>query len=161
MPIVTITRATDKHYTVEVEGKPPFFCNNHTDAICILLEQLGVDMDELTTEAAGHTITDRVWCPVKEKLPENSCKVLAFYRNSHGNGRIITAIYARQFEIGEDGMEIDDYCRDQYEFKDDDVDQENAYLPEGWYELSEGANRYFVTDAPITHWISLPQHPIH
>jgi len=160
VPVITITKATDKHYTLEMEDGPTLFCESHMAAMACILDLFKVDLDDMMSEAKLPPVTDRVWCPVEEKLPENNCPVLAYYKNSCGMGRIIKAIYVREFEIGEPwDLEIDGYCADQYDYKEDDIEKENAYLPEGWYEVAESAENYMIPDHQPTHWMNMPKPP--
>lgn len=78
-----------------------------------------------------------------ETAPKNT-KVLAAYRNSLGNWRIITACYHTQLPWSDD-----------HELGADDPE----YAPEGWYEESDSSETIYPTSYPPTHWMPLPLPP--
>lgn len=89
-------------------------------------------------------------------LPEPGRKVLAFYRNSHGKGRIVNAMYVHEKEI-ESRPYSDDNDIGVY-----DEESDTYYWPAGWYECIENLDDYScinVTEGKVTHWMPLPQPP--
>ena len=87
--------------------------------------------------------------PVSERLPEPNTKVLAYYFNSHGNGRTICAIWvpANSREVtGDDSISEPD----------------EGYWPEGWYEAIENWEELGwakVYEGEIAYWQPLPKWP--
>ena len=93
------------------------------------------------------------WIDVDCALPPHGKKVLAVYKNSHGNKRTITA--ERIFAFTEEcRCEYDDCGCEYSDLKD------GYYFPAGWYEICE--NYYDwplmcpVVDGKITHWMAIP-----
>ena len=95
------------------------------------------------------------WISVKERLPQGyESPVLAYYKNSLGNGRRVKAFYAPEKTIESD-PEGDSY--DEY-----DEDTETYYLREGWYECIdnwEDFSSVYIYQGNITHWMPLPEPP--
>ncbi len=92
-----------------------------------------------------------VWIDVKESLPDKDC--LAFYKNSHGIGRIVKAFYAREFQYAQDPSE---------EFQDYNEENDTYYLPSGWYEVVVNWYEYSsiaIHEGVVTHWMPLPEYP--
>lgn len=96
------------------------------------------------------------WIQVDECLPDPGSKVLAFYRNSHGNGRIVIATY-----IHEKDMEFGpDYC--DYDIGVYDEQTDTYYWRAGWYECVENwddLSHVLISEHEVTHWMPLPQPP--
>ena len=96
--------------------------------------------------------------PVSERLPEPNTKVLAYYFNSHGNGRTICAIWvpakSRSYE--------DDLDASVFSEHDEDVNKD--YWPEGWYEQIENSEDLGWVNAyegEVAYWQPLPKWPAH
>jgi len=98
------------------------------------------------------------WIDVDTALPPHSKKVIAIYKNSHGNKRTITAERILAF-TEECRCEHDDCGCEYSDLKDE------YYFPAGWYEVCEnhwdGAFICPVVDGKITHWMPLPPEPGH
>jgi len=90
------------------------------------------------------------WVAIEEKLPEADVPVLAYFINEYGKTRRIRAFYAPRFTVTT-GVD-----NDWYEFKDGD---DEAYLPEGWYESNEFEDTHWHVTDKVTHWMPLPELP--
>jgi len=90
------------------------------------------------------------WVAIEEKLPEADVPVLAYFINEYGKPRRIRAFYAPRFTVTT-GVD-----NDWYEFKDGD---DEAYLPEGWYESNEFEDTHWHVTDKVTHWMPLPEPP--
>lgn len=93
------------------------------------------------------------WISVKDAMPDSGKKVLATYKNSLGNDRIIVGNFVERFteETG-----VDD---DWFEYSEE---TDEYYLPAGWYEQQDNWDEYgsiFVNEGEITHWSPLPKLP--
>ena len=93
------------------------------------------------------------WQPI-ETAP-NMTKILVFYRNRNGKGRIIKAFKCGKYESensGDDGGDWSEYC-----------DEKDAYFdPPGWYEKIDNWDDFThvtVTEGEPTHWMPLPEPP--
>lgn len=93
------------------------------------------------------------WRSVGDELPDSSKKVLACFERKNGIKITITAFYAGKYRIEDDMSDIDlDYCEEEDQY----------YLPEGWYEQIENWDEYsFLTCSfgKVTHWKPLDQLP--
>lgn len=90
------------------------------------------------------------WQPI-DTAPKNT-PILAFYRNSHGNGRTVRAVNytARYVEVDD----VDGYGVDY----DPELDQ--GWLVAGWYEdIVNECEQAIVLEATPTHWMPLPDPP--
>lgn len=78
-------------------------------------------------------------------------KVLVFYVNELGNGRIVLACYytAKSLEMDYESEDLGDY---------DDETGIN-YAPEGWYEEHEHDSPLMPLQIQPTHWQPLPSAP--
>jgi len=94
------------------------------------------------------------WVLVTDVLPSQCRKVLAYYKNKLGNGRIVLAERYTHLSV-ECNCEYD--CNCDYDEKSDDY-----YLPAGWYEVAENHDEFglMLIDDKITHWAPLPYCPI-
>jgi len=81
------------------------------------------------------------WMPI-ETAPKNR-KVLAAYRNSLGNWRIVTACYHTELPWSDDAG----------------WDSESEFAPEAWYEESDSQDSILPTASVPTHWQPLPSPP--
>lgn len=94
--------------------------------------------------------------PVSERLPEPNTKKLAYYLNSHGNGRTICAIWVPAKSRSDDADFADDDFT-EYDEKDD-----KYYWPEGWYEQIENWDDFGwvkVYEGEVIYWQDLPNWP--
>ena len=92
------------------------------------------------------------WIKTKDAMPKAGLKVLAYFVNEYDKDRIIRAYYAPRFTIELSG---EDDC---YEYNEDD---DEYFLPEGWYETNEFEETNWHVSAEITHWMPLPPPPVH
>ncbi|ATW62737.1 hypothetical protein SCBWM1_gp53 [Synechococcus phage S-CBWM1] len=98
-----------------------------------------------------------VWTPVSEALPDPSRKVLAFYRNDLGKGRIVVAqwVPANTEEVLSDA-----------DSSDNNEELDKFFLPEGWYEQVDNWDDWDdlgslqIDEGIVTHWMPLPKSPL-
>jgi hypothetical protein len=94
-----------------------------------------------------------VWTAASERLPDPSKKVLAFYRNSLGNGRIVVADWVP-------ANTVQDACEEDFAEYNEELD--DYFWAEGWYEQIENWDEYGafrITEGEVTHWMPLPEGP--
>lgn len=89
------------------------------------------------------------WQPI-ETAPKMR-KILVFYRNSQGKGRVVLACYYR-----EKALEMQDDYSDVGEW---DEESGTCFADAGWYEEHDSDNPLMPLQAPPTHWQPLPQPP--
>jgi hypothetical protein len=95
-----------------------------------------------------------VWTLASSALPDPSKKVLAFYRNSLGKGRIVVASWVPA-NTCQANCEYDDFAEYNEELAD-------YFWPEGWYEQIENWEDYGavnIHEGEVTHWMPLPKGP--
>ncbi len=94
------------------------------------------------------------WVKVSDKLPPAEVPVIAYFVNEYGKRRRIKAFYAPRFavETSVDG--------DWFEYNNESGDDDNAYLPMGWYECNEFEDTHWHVTAEVTHWMLLPLPPV-
>lgn len=95
-----------------------------------------------------------MWISVKVELPEHGRKVLATYKNSAGNSRVIIG---ERFDRWKEQASGDDECASEYSEELDDY-----FHLEGWYEQQENWGDYasiFVHEGEVTHWMPVPKSP--
>lgn len=92
------------------------------------------------------------WVKVSDKLPPAEVMVLAYFVNEFGKHRRIKAFYAPRFTVE---TSVDNDWYEHNEAGDDD----NAYLPEGWYESNEFEDTHWHVTNIVTHWMALPLPP--
>ena len=98
------------------------------------------------------------WNIVGHCLPAAMKKVIAFYRNSHGNGRRVMAVYIPPITVDVANFYpeyVDDYASDKLEYED------TEYVKTGWFESIENHDEcgYLPIDGKVTHWAFLPEEP--
>ena len=99
-------------------------------------------------------MSDSLWIEAGLRLPDPSKKVLAFYRNSLGNGRIVVASWVPANTVQE--------CCDEYDFAEYNEDLDDYFWPQGWYEQIENWDDYgaiLIREHTVTHWMPLPSCP--
>jgi hypothetical protein len=94
------------------------------------------------------------WISVTDLLPEAEVFVLAFFVNDHGKHRRIRAFYAPRFTVTT-GCD-----NDWYESKPEEENDDEYYLPEGWYEANEYEETNWHVNDTVTHWMPLPAPPL-
>lgn len=96
------------------------------------------------------------WINVKDKLPENSRKVLAVFSTENGNQFRICAHFTREGE-----SEVYDFDEhDSYAYYDEEKDK--YFYHEGWYENIENWGDFssiYVCEGEVTHLMDLPESP--
>lgn len=85
------------------------------------------------------------WIAVTTEMPKPGRFVLAAFRNSLGNARVVRAEYS-------DGRTL------QANDEADDAD-EDGYAPAGWYESNEYEECHWRIDDPVEYWMPLPKSP--
>ena len=93
------------------------------------------------------------WIPVSSSRPDPSKKVLAFYLNPLGNGRIVVASWVP-------ANTCQDSCDEDLTEYNEELD--DYFLPEGWYEQIENWDDFGalkIYDGTVTHWMPLPISP--
>jgi hypothetical protein len=90
------------------------------------------------------------WISTKEKLPEAGKNVIAYTEGIEP----IRAFYAPK-------LTIDASNYDEFSDIDPDYDEENNnfFLPQGWYESNHYDGTNWRVDHEITHWQPLPEPP--
>ena len=88
------------------------------------------------------------WIPVHQRMPKPGQYVLAHFLNEYGKSRIVRAFHAPQYTIEANG-----------EWFELDPDEDDMWLPEGWYECNEYEDTHWYVDGDITHWMPLPKTP--
>lgn len=87
------------------------------------------------------------WMSVSDVLPVGEMPVLAW------EGRhVLRAMHAGKFEVetrpgGEE--ESTEYSEEL----------DSYFLAEGWYEMNEFDECHWMIEAPVTHWMKLPEPP--
>lgn len=81
------------------------------------------------------------WVPVADRLPVVGRAVLATFRNSLGNVRVVRALYT-------DGREA--------VIEDEDGEP----CPAGWYENNEYEETHWRLIEPVEFWMALPKSPL-
>lgn len=97
------------------------------------------------------------WISVKDKLPDKS-KVIAYYKNSHGKGRMVMAEYVAPFTVKAEDF-YDDWCDESLDYKDDDCE---GYVKESWHEVIDNWGDFssvHICEGEVTHWMWLPRPP--
>lgn len=92
------------------------------------------------------------WIKVKDELPPTGKEVIAYYKNSDGEQKIIRAFYAPRFTIEDNNnneYEGAEYCEEKGEY----------FLIEGWYESNEHEDVHWFVDEEVTHWMHMPSPP--
>ena len=100
------------------------------------------------------------WIDVNHEKPKSGKRVIFTWKNPHGKRRTGKGYYAGKFALQADNAWKDVYEMDDdfFEYRDDDVNFEVPYLPEGFYEeLAEG--EYCILQYRVTHWMELPIDP--
>jgi len=93
------------------------------------------------------------WRTASEK-PERGETVLATYLDSYGKRKRVRAVYIRQYE--EEAGEDYELCVEYRE------EQDEWYLKEGWYELIDNWNTYFIVgnvEGVVDYWLPIPPVP--
>lgn len=100
----------------------------------------------LMDAAADHIdeLETRPWIPVSERLPKPGAFVLATFRNSLGNARVVRAEYSDGHTLQCDN---DDWC------------DEEGYAPAGWYESNEHEECHWRIEDTVEFWMPLPKSP--
>jgi hypothetical protein len=98
-------------------------------------------------------MTTNGWHSVADELPQYGKQVLAYYRNTLNNPRMVMAkwIPAKTEEATEE-FEEPEYCEET----------DTYYLPEGWYECIDNWPDYtsvVIYPAQVTHWRPMPMGP--
>lgn len=92
------------------------------------------------------------WISVSTKMPEHGKKVIATYKNSHGNSRVIVGHHIERWKEVQEGS--DDDCATEYS---EELDQ--YFYLEGWYEQQDNWGDYsciFVHEGEVIEWKPLP-----
>lgn len=126
--------------------------NAHTDW-CDALTQMESENVYLRAEVerlkAAPTVT---WLACTDAMPRSGQTVLAFYRNSHGNGRLIRAMWVAEYTLPAAEYDIGEY----------DEATDEYYDPQGWYECISNWDEYShvtVCEGDVTLWAEMPAHP--
>ena len=116
------------------------------------IEHLEAENERLRDENAKLRV-QLTWKPVSEK-PEKDQIVLATYLGQYGKRRCVRAVYIRQYE--EEAGEDYELCVEYRE------EQDEWYLKEGWYELIDNWNTYFIVgnvEGVVDYWLPIPPVP--
>ena len=98
------------------------------------------------------------WISVKDELPPAQSKVIAFYRNSHGNGRTVMAQYITPLTVLCCDF-YDDYADYEADFVDGD---DEGFVKESWHEIIDNWPDYSsceIINGEVTHWMPKPLPP--
>lgn len=102
------------------------------------------------------------WISVKDRLPENEKAVLAYAetRKESGEirGHVVKAFYTNGKYHTEDSVfEWDtDYLCDRLRY---DPENDQYYVPEGWWESVRYSDEFSAIDDFVTHWMPMPEPP--
>lgn len=99
------------------------------------------------------------WIDVNTAKPEAEKKVLVCVKCSHYRKPALSigvAFYAPRFTVETDAE------RDWFETKPDCENDDEMYLPEGFYQFNEyvGDDTYWFIDDDVTHWAEMPARPV-
>lgn len=100
------------------------------------------------------------WISVKERLPENERDVFICVTRKHylPPEKYIRFVMKAFYTDGKHNTEQSNYMWDNCDFEYDE--KEDAYIiPEGWWELVDYTEEFFVVDDFVTHWLPLPEIP--
>ena len=118
------------------------------ESTAIVIKSVVGSESEFVKEVPIADLLPDEWISVEDRLPESERYVIAYGKNSYGNGRTIRAFYAEKFTVEQS---------DDDEWTDYDEKSDEFYLPKGWYECNEFDEVHYHVDFPITHWMPLPE----
>lgn len=85
-------------------------------------------------------------------LPDGPAFVLACVEDDRGRRTVIRASYARKYELVSNPESVDENC-DYHE------EQDEYYVPEGWYESNEFEEVNWHVEGAVVAWMPLPVLP--
>lgn len=85
-------------------------------------------------------------------LPDGPAFVLACVEDDRGRRTVIRASYARKYELVSNPESVDENC-DYHE------EQDEYYVPEGWYESNEFEEVNWHVEGAVVAWMPLPVPP--
>jgi hypothetical protein len=99
------------------------------------------------------------WIKIEDELPPAQSKVIAFYKNRQGMGRVVMAEYIPRFTVmAEDYFDAD--AEGNTEWSDDG---EKEYVAESWHELIDNwcdFSGFEIVEGKVTHWMPKPLPPV-
>ena len=95
------------------------------------------------------------WIAVDDGMPKPGVPVLAAFRYaSHGTTRVVRAQWADKYTL----PASDEHWWDECDYHED---EDEYYVPPGWYETNEFEEVNWKVPEKVTHWMPLPRHPDH
>jgi hypothetical protein len=88
----------------------------------------------------------------RDGVPDGPDFVLACVESDRGRRAVIRASYARQYELVSSPESIDEHC-DYHE------EQDEYFVPEGWYESNEFEEINWRVEGEVIGWMPLPSPP--
>ena len=99
------------------------------------------------------------WIKARDELPPAQSKVIAFYRNSFGEGRTVMAQYIPPLTV----KCCDFYDPDGFDYEPDfNEDDGEEYVTESWHEIIDNWGDYSgcqIVEGEVTHWMPKPLPP--
>jgi hypothetical protein len=96
------------------------------------------------------------WININEKEPENHQRVMVFYKNDFGKGRITIAKYIKPKTVLAEDFLDPEYSMD---FEEYDEEKDCYWTPAGFYESQYATDINWYLSETITHWMPLPNFP--
>ena len=122
------------------------------DNLTALVQEQRKEIDRLHAALAAEP-QPVAWTSVKDAMPKSGVKVLACYKNSHGNLRRIRAKWTAAKTVEANA---------EYDWGEHDEETDTYWTPEGWYECIDNWDEYssvMVSEGEVTHWMPLPLAP--
>ncbi len=98
------------------------------------------------------------WIEISKELPQSRSKVIAFYKNSSGMGRMVFAEYIPRWTV----LAEDYYNHDAEGGTEWTEDGESEYVAESWHEIVDNWGDFSgceIVEGTVTHWMPKPLPP--
>ncbi|MEK0313723.1 DUF551 domain-containing protein [Cohnella sp. 56] len=97
------------------------------------------------------------WIPVSRRMPEVQTPVLATYSTKTYMDKTRSVVVMAQYFPAKT-VKACDFLQDGVD-GDYDEDQDEYFVPEGWWESSDEAETVYALTHDVTHWMPLPKPP--